>query len=112
MEQVADVGRVFPGDAQFFPHFLVVVLSQRLGGFDAQAMQIEVARVLPVFEQALGFPCGFGTDRDQRDSENIELAGRLGREEIGDGELAALFLAGEGEASKLMERRASSPVFR
>src|SRR5215470_14564381 len=53
VKQVAYVGRVLAGDAQFFAHQLVMVLGKGFGGFDAQAMQIKILCVLAGFEEPL-----------------------------------------------------------
>src|ERR1051325_6908104 len=101
MEQVANLPTIVCPDAEFFPHFLVVQFRQRFSAFNAKAMQVKVLGVLSTFEQALRLGACLGTDSDQRQSDDIHLAGGLGSEEISDAEAAAFLLPRKGKAQDL-----------
>ena len=56
-------GRVFAGDAQLLAHLLVMIFGQRFGGFDAQAVQVEILGVLAAFEEPLRLNRCLSADR-------------------------------------------------
>ncbi len=71
---------------------------ESFGGFDTQAMQIEVFGVLSALEQALGFNAGFRSDRYEGEPDDIEFARCFRRKEIRNCKATSLFLAREREA--------------
>src|SRR5579864_3788475 len=75
--------------------------SEGLGSFHAQAVEVQIFRVLSAFEQALGFDAGFGTDGDERESDDVHLAGCFGSKEIGNRQPPAFALARKSEAQNL-----------
>jgi|ERR1022692_2305239 hypothetical protein len=53
MEQGANSPRILARNSQLFSHLLMMQLRQRLCRLDAQAVQIQILRVLPAFKQSL-----------------------------------------------------------
>jgi hypothetical protein len=98
LEELTGGGGVFAGEAKLGADAFVPEFSQRLGGFDAEAVEVEVILVFVVEAKFLGDLGGAVADGDELDSQNVVLAGFEGSEEVADAESAAAILTGEGEA--------------
>src|SRR5689334_18020218 len=101
VEEVADVRRVFARDAELLAHALVVILGEGFRGLDAEAVEVQVARVLVRVEELLGDLRGLVTDGDKRQADHVELARTLRQEEVADTQPSSFFLPREGEALNL-----------
>src|SRR5581483_337792 len=62
VEQIGDSRCVIPANAQFSSNLAMYVLGERLGCFDTETVQIEVASVVSSLEQALGFLASAASD--------------------------------------------------
>src|SRR5271166_694445 len=92
VKEIANMWRVVSGKTKFLTHALVIELGKCFGGLYAQAVQVEVFRVLASFEQLLGFVGSLGPDGDAGHAENVHLSALFFQKEVGDAEVAALFL--------------------
>ena len=75
MKQVTNFRRVFAGNIQFLTHLLMMQFGQRLGSFDAQAVQVKIFCVLSTFEQALRFYGRLRSNRDERQADHVHFSG-------------------------------------
>src|SRR5256885_12362813 len=96
MKEIADARSIVAGDAQFFSHVLVQQFGERLGGFDAQTVQIEVTGEFAVVKKFFGDLRGAAADGDAGESDDVESSCRPAGEEIGDAEAAGPPLGWEG----------------
>ena len=98
---LAEAQGVVAGDVELHADLLVDVLSQALGGLDAQAVQVQVVAVAVITEKPgclLGRGCAHG---HHVEGGVIDFPRRYGPEEVGDAEPGAFFLAGEAQAGEL-----------
>ena len=72
--------------------------AKRLGGFDAESMEIQIFLISVGGAEIFGQLGRFVADGDELDSEHVVLAGFGGTEEIGDAETPAAVLSREGES--------------
>src|SRR6266496_6530188 len=78
-------------------------LGQRLGCLHREPVQVQVARVLAGFEEALRLGAGPRADGYHRKRQHVGAAARLREEEVRYAESAPLGLPRKGEAQQLWE---------
>src|SRR5271165_3513899 len=101
VEQVANVGRVVAGNAKILAHSVVREFGKRFGGFDTQAVQIQVLRVLSTLEQFLRLMRRSGADGNAGHAQHVHLSAGSGKEVVGDAQVASFFLTREGKPQRL-----------
>lgn len=99
-EEAFDFGAVICGDAQFLSHALVPELGEGFGGFDGEAVEVEIVGVVVGLEEFLCFFGGAGADGDAVHADDVDFSAGDGTEEVGDAEVAGGLLAREGEAEE------------
>src|SRR5437773_1995133 len=80
----------------------MVKFCQRLGGFDAESVEVEVLRVLSPLKQPLGFHARFGPDRYEREPDHIRLSRSLRCEEIRNGQAPPVALPRKGKPQEFV----------
>jgi len=87
-------------------------LGEGLGGFDGEAVEVKILGEVAGFEELLGLDAGLAADGDDGESDDIAMGRGDGFEVIGDGEAAALGLAGKVMRSSSREGSSGSKTMR
>ena len=82
LEDFANRGIIFAGEAQLLTHPLVPQLSKRLGRFNAEPMEIQVFLVSVGGSKVFRKFGGFVADGDELHTENVEFSRFDGAEKI------------------------------
>ena len=94
-EQLLDLLMIALVDRELFPNLLVPELRQRFGGFDAQAVEVEIVFVVAGLEQFLAvFRC-HSSHRHEVERDDVELLGIERRKKVGNAEEPSLALPWE-----------------
>ena len=88
---------ILAAETEFLTHVFMPVFRQRLGGFDAETMEIEIVLIFIVRRNFFGDLGGCFADRDQLQAEHIEFARLLRSEKIGDAQSPPACLPGKAK---------------
>jgi len=98
VEEVGDFVGVFAGMAEFLADAFVPEFGQRLGGFDAETVEVEIFLIFVGLAELLGDFGGLVADGYQLQARGHRIRRSRACGKVGDAQPAAAFLAGEIEA--------------
>src|ERR1035437_2723606 len=89
MKEIGDAGSVLAGDAKILARLFVRDLSKSFGGFDREAVKVEILGEVSSLEEPGRLHAGFAPYRHDGKTDNIALARAIRLEKVCDGKAAA-----------------------